>query len=180
MRPGRRKTNPAKSTSLDRPGGLATNERRKEGSEMNWKPILGWLAFVLLAGVVVTSFVHAQGLFGWTSIHVEDDDVNLHLQVPSALARVAIAFIPDRVWDGARKDLGPWGAAMDTAFEQLDRCDDATFVLVESDDETVRVGKHGARFVVSVQTPSEQVDVRVPAGLVRAVWGRIADEPRRS
>ncbi|MEZ4648864.1 MAG: hypothetical protein R3E97_08770 [Candidatus Eisenbacteria bacterium] len=147
---------------------------------MNWKPVLGWLAFVVLAGVVVTSFVHAQGLFGWTSVHVEDEDVNLHLHVPSALARVAIAFIPDRVWDDARDELGPWRSAMDSAFEQLDHCEDATFVLVESGDETVRVGKRGARFIVAVETPSEQVDVRVPAGLVRAVWGRIADEPRRS
>lgn len=135
------------------------------------------LLFALTSALLFAGFVQAHALSGWIGVRVQDDDVDFAIQLPAAMARLALVFVPDRVWREVRTDIGEWGPAVQSAFGELEGCDDAVLVQVESADEIVHVRKSGGRFQISVSTPEEQVDIRVPTRLGRVVWSRIAEAP---
>jgi len=138
------------------------------------------LLFGATAALFFVTFVRAHALSGWIGVRVQDEDVDFGIQLPAAMARIALAFVPDGVWRDARAGIGEWGPSVRSAFGDLERCEDAVLVQVESHDEIVDVRKSGGRFHISVSTPDEQVDIRVPAALVRVVWDRIAETPPSS
>lgn len=133
------------------------------------------LLFVATGSIFLVGFVRDQALNGWVGIRVQDHDTRFAIRLPAALARVAVSFVPDDVWRDAGQDLGEWGPAVQSALGELEDCDDAVLVQVESEDETVYVRKVGERFQITVWTPEEQVELQIPTRLVRAVWDRMSE-----
>lgn len=112
----------------------------------------------------------------WVHVKVEGKDAEqVTVNLPVSLMRAAAAMIPQEVNDDiniAIDDLDMnWNDFL-TFWEEVKRAPEATFVTVESKDETVKVRKEGDFVIVKTVESSEngaQVDVKFPLAVVDAL-----------
>jgi hypothetical protein len=112
--------------------------------------------------------------FGSVSVQIhERDGIDLSLKIPTFLARAALRLFPDQVGDYVRAELEEWGPAVCAAYEELERCPDATLVSIESDDETVQISMQRNTFIVEIANYDERVRIAVPVAIVGEVLGQL-------
>jgi hypothetical protein len=129
--------------------------------------------------------VRAQGV-PW--IHVEvhesgDKAEKVNVNVPLALAEVALEVLPKKVTDKVTTKFQEHGislADLRKLWSELKNTGNAEFVTVESDKETVRVVREGQVIQVRVDDRSgdepEQVRVDIPIEVVDALLSGDGDE----
>lgn len=91
------------------------------------------------------------------------------LRIPGPLAEAALVCVPGHLFCELDDEMGEWIPMMRKVCQALADQDDFTLVEVISGREMVRVRKEGNRLVVDVDTPDEQVHVKVPLSLADAV-----------
>lgn len=113
---------------------------------------------------------------GVATVSVQTPEIAFFAPVPVVLADIALAFVPPNEIDQARRELEPYRELIQLALEELSGCPDATFVEVESPDETVLVEKKGSDLRVEVHSfrDSTHVTVRVPLHSVKRVVAAVA------
>lgn len=115
----------------------------------------------------------------WFHVHVIDessDPVKVTVNLPLTLIEQAIKLVPEEVDDEVQMELNDVGIDIDDLrafWQEMRDSEDATFVTVESEDETVRVAKEGEYFVARTVESTEdgaQVDVRFPFAVLDALF----------
>ena len=107
----------------------------------------------------------------WFHVHVTEtgsNPVEVHVNLPLALIESALRVIPDEINAEIEAELNDVGVQLEELrkfWEEARHLEDATFVTVESEDETVRVAKEGD-YLIAHTTESRasgaEVDVRLP------------------
>lgn len=128
------------------------------------------LGAVVLAGLmgVATAAVVAD----WVVVDVQtldEDAVHVIVPMPLVAADLALAFVPDEVFDDAT--LPPEVAANRDAIlgavRALADAPDATLVKVDSPDAVVEIAKHGSQLTVVVDADDARVRCAIPIDGVR-------------
>ena len=110
----------------------------------------------------------------WIHVKVESgDDENVTVNLPVSLMRAAVAMIPQEVnedIDIAIDDLDMNWSEFLTFWDEVKNAPEATFVTVESNDETIKVRKEGDFVVVkTVEGSDTEIDVQFPLAVVDAL-----------
>lgn len=143
-------------------------ERRRPGAVL----ILG-LAVLLVAA----SGAAAQER--WFHVRVSEagaDPVEVAVNLPLSLIESALSLIPEEVEEEIDMELNDVGFDLEELrqfWEDVRDLEDATFVTVESQDETVRVAKEGRFLVARTVERSDagaEVDVRFPFEVLDALF----------
>lgn len=146
------------------------------------KIVLGIAAGVLILLFGLT-FAGAAAVYeaGSIAVHVHEKHGNrtsIHLWIPAVFVHAGLMVVPDVQWQKARHDdcreLRKWWPIVESSLAGLSRCPDGEYVLVESDEENVRVAKIGGAVIVDVETPDESVHLSVPLGVVKSVARHLA------
>lgn len=131
------------------------------------------LTLALVFSVALTGSAFAEQ---WFHVQVEGDgDERVSVNLPVSLMRSAAALIPQEANDEIKVAIDDlemdWNDLL-TFWDEVKRAPEATFVTIESGDETVKVRKEGD-FVVVKTTDSgkngAQVDVTFPLAVVDAL-----------
>jgi len=142
-------------------------------------------AALALTLTAAASALEAQGS-AW--IHVEviesgDKAEKVNVNVPLALAEVALDVLPDKMTDKVTEKFQEKGitlADLRKLWAELKNSGDAEFVSVESDKETVRVVREGNLIRVRVDDRGgdkpEQVRVDIPIEVVDALLSGEGEE----
>ena len=132
------------------------------------------LASALLLSLTLTATSFAEQ---WVHVKVEggDDDERVTVNLPVSLMRAAAAMIPQEAHDEmhvAINDLDmDWNQLL-AFWDEVKNAPEATFVTVESKNETVKVRKEGDFVVVKTTEADEDgahVDVTFPLAVVDAL-----------
>lgn len=112
----------------------------------------------------------------WIHVKVEgNDSEKVTVNLPVSLMRAAAAMIPQEVNDDiniAIDDFDMDWQQFLTFWDEVKQAPEATFVTVESDDETVKVRKEGDFVIVKTTEAGEHgahVDVQFPLAVVDAL-----------
>lgn len=114
----------------------------------------------------------------WFHVHVTEaeDGAEVRVNLPLAFIEKAVSMMPEEVSDEVRVELNDAGfevGELRDLWQELRTSPDATFVTVDSSDETVQVRKEGD-FLVARTTESTadgaQVNVRFPLDVVDALF----------
>jgi hypothetical protein len=136
----------------------------------------------VVAGIALfLAAVSADASERWFHVRVTEKEsasgpTNVAVNLPLSLIEAAIQLIPAEVKDEIDVELNE----VDFEIEDLRKfwqdvrgLDDATFVTVESPDETVKISKEGELLVARTTERSEdgaQVDVRFPFAVLDALF----------
>jgi len=123
----------------------------------------------------------AQGA-PWIHVEVQEDDSKTHVNVPLSLAQLVVGIVPDRLIGQVTHELAKEGISLTDVrkiWTALREVGDAEFVTVDSDDESVRVGRKGDLLLVSVEADDgeESVQVEMPMDVVDALLSGDGDVP---
>jgi hypothetical protein len=136
----------------------------------NTRTILKVLAVLFLLGVLVIvaagAAVYNAGAVRIAVHSKEPGGVDIDLPVPVTLLSAGLSFIPDEDRADIARELRPWMPAIQTALEELSRCDDGPLVEIDGPDEHVRVVKEGRKLVIDVDSPEATVHLSVPLGAI--------------
>ncbi len=129
-------------------------------------------AFAMLLCLTV-AFTGAAAAEHWIHIKVEDgDNERVTVNLPVSLLSAAAAMIPDQVQEEARIEIDEldmdWADLM-TFWQEVKNAPEATFVTVETDDETVKVRKEGEFVTVRTTDRNDdgaEVNVTVPLAVI--------------
>ncbi|MFQ5778917.1 MAG: hypothetical protein ACE5IP_13005 [Terriglobia bacterium] len=148
-----------------------------------------FLALLLLAASTALASPlagQAQPAQRWLHVRVEDtgnDAQTVRVSVPLTLAEKILPAIHKDKLRGGKLRMGRVhieGVDVRAILEAVRDLDDAEFVTVESDRETVRVAKEGGYLIVKVREQRDdrenRVDVRVPFPVVEALLSGEDDE----
>jgi hypothetical protein len=123
--------------------------------------------------LMAITFAGAAAADHWIHIKVEDgDEERVTVNLPVSLLSAAAAMIPDEVQEEARIEIDEldmdWSDLM-TFWQEVKNAPEATFVTVETKDETVKVRKEGQ--FVTVRTTERgdsgaEVDVTLPLAVI--------------
>jgi hypothetical protein len=109
------------------------------------------------------------------------DGTRLTVIVPGILVPAAVKLVPARGLNGAPPEFREALPALAVAARELQHIPDGPLVEVVSQNEEVRIAKSGDALSVSVRSPAETVQVRVPlralAALARDLELRAASLP---
>ena len=130
-------------------------------------------ALSIAALLVCSTPAVAQGA-PWIHVEVQEDDSQTHVNVPLALAELVVGVVPDRLIGKVTRELAKEGIALTDVrkmWTALREVGDAEFVTVDSNDESVRVGREGELLVVSVEKDDgdETVQIEMPIDVVDAL-----------
>lgn len=141
--------------------------------------------FVVSAAILLLVAAGAGAQERWFHIHVVeggDNAAEVTVNLPLALIETALKLIPEEVNKEMHVEFGEAGIDLEDLrefFNEMRETDDATFVTVESEDQTVRVAKEGDFLVAKTTERSEdgaQVDVRFPFDVLEALFSGDQDE----
>lgn len=112
----------------------------------------------------------------WIHVQVEGDgDEKVSVNLPISLLRSAAALIPDEAHDEIRVGINDldmdWNDLL-TFWEEVKKAPEATYVTIESGDETVKVRKEGDFLVVKTTEAGDdgtQVNVTFPLAVIDAL-----------
>lgn len=131
---------------------------------------LGVLALSFLAaGVAVAATVATTGGLVMVRIQTEEGP-NLHLPVPVALLRVALASAESYggpELDEARHRLEPWQPSLAAMVRELEQSPSFVLAEVHGEDADVRIAKTGGRLEVTVDAPDANIHISLPIRLAR-------------
>ena len=134
----------------------------------------------LLAGMVL--FFAASGLFAeerWFHVRVSetgDDPTEVAVNLPLSLIEAALKALPEQIHREIDLELNEVDFELEDLrqfWQDVRGLEDATFVTVESRDETVKVAKEGELLVARTTERSgdgAQVDVRFPFAVLDALF----------
>lgn len=115
----------------------------------------------------------------WIHIKIDggNDDEQVTVNLPLSLLSAAVAMIPDEVYDEAEIALDDlemdWQELRDL-WSQIKTSADATYVTVQSKDETIKVMKEAGYLVVTTAEQHNRrgtdIDVRFPLDVVDALF----------
>ena len=123
----------------------------------------------LVAG---TAYLAAGGI---AVCEVETPEVNLTIPVPTQLADAGLLLarltLPrDDGWREMRREIEPFIPALRAALSELAGVKDGTtLVSVETEDETVVIGRHNGRFHVDVDAVDARVHFSVPVRSMKRI-----------
>jgi hypothetical protein len=134
-----------------------------------------------IAAAVALFFV-ASGLLAqerWFHIRVTEtgaDPTNVAVNMPLSLIEAALKLVPEQVHQEIDVELNEVDFDLDDLrqfWKDVKDVDDATFVTVESPDQTVKVAKEGDMLVARTTertADGAQVDVRFPFAVLDALF----------
>ena len=129
--------------------------------------------------LLVSGAAAAQGQERWFHIHVTeggDDPVEVLVNLPLSLIESAMRIVPDEVHAEIEAELNDVGIDMEALrqfWEDARGLEDATFVTVESETETVRVAKRGDYLIAETSETKEggaEVNMRLPFDVLSALF----------
>lgn len=132
------------------------------------------LATILLLAFTLAGAAAAEH---WIHIKVEegDGDEKVTVNLPVSLLSAAAALIPAEVHEDARIEIAEldmdWEELM-AFWQEVKRAPEATFVSVETPDETVKVRKEGDYVLVKTSERTDEgaeVDVKLPLAVIDAL-----------
>jgi hypothetical protein len=153
--------------ALDRPGGL---------TDMLY-PLKRALPIATVALFFAASGLLAQER--WFHVRVTEsgaDPTHVAVNVPLSLIEAALKLVPEQVHEEIDVELNEADFDLDDLrqfWKDVKDVEDATFVTVESADETVKVAKEGDLLVARTIERTEkgaQVDVRFPFAVLDALF----------
>ena len=121
------------------------------------------------------------GVWTWASragtivVHVDEHRPGgdrVHIQVPGALAEVALQFLPDVMCVEAADHYDEWAPIVEAACSELSSCPDGVFVEASGPREHVRIMKKGRSIVVNVDSDDETVHIVMPLRIVSTVLSK--------
>jgi hypothetical protein len=120
----------------------------------------------------------------WLHVRVDETDgAKVKVNLPITMVETALSMVPGEHFHEGRIHLGECCNEMSAAelralWQEIKESPDMTFVTVEEDDETVRIWKEAGYLKVQVREEGdgEQVDVRLPLGVVEAMLSGDEDE----
>jgi hypothetical protein len=134
-----------------------------------------------IAAAVALFFV-ASGLLAqerWFHIRVTEtgaDPTNVAVNMPLSLIEAALKLVPEQVHQEIDVELNEVDFDLDDLrqfWKDVKDVDDATFVTVESPDQTVKIAKEGDMLVARTTertADGAQVDVRFPFAVLDALF----------
>jgi hypothetical protein len=137
---------------------------------MRFKTFAAALLIALLPAA--SSFADQQ----WVHVKINSDgDENVTVNLPISLMRAAVAMIPQEAHDEMHVAIDEmdmsWSDLL-AFWQEVKSAPEATFVTVESGDETVKVRKEGEFLLVKTVSTDENgshVDVTFPMAVVDAL-----------
>jgi hypothetical protein len=136
---------------------------------------------------LVVLFFAASGLMAqerWFHVRVTEsgpDPANVAVNLPLSLIEAALKFVPEHVHEEIDVELNQVDFDLDDLrqfWTDVKDVQDATFVTVESADQTVKVAKEGDLLVartVERSADGAQVDVRFPFAVLDALFQGTAE-----
>jgi hypothetical protein len=115
----------------------------------------------------------------WFHVHVTEggtDPVTVSVNLPLSLIEKAVKLVPAEVEEEVRMELNDVDINLDDLrdfWREVRETPDATFVTVQSEDETVRVAKEGEFLIartVELREGGAEVDVRFPFSVLDAMF----------
>ncbi len=141
------------------------------------------LAVILGAYLVLfAAFAAAVYATGLIVVDVKDKVNGRHVLVPVPMLFVhtAVSLIPDHVMKEANihNDVDVDMKCVHAAADVLAECPDATFVEVQTHDESVVIAKKGDNITLNVDTQKEKVYMRFPVRGMERVVAQLAAASR--
>lgn len=134
------------------------------------KIALGMLGTVVAAGAIVSS----EGMITVRVREKAPKGTHVFVVAPAMLVPIGLRFVPKENLQEAAARVRPWLPTIRVAIDELEKCDDSTFVEVVDSADHVRVAKSGGSIVVDVDDAGETVHVSVPLRAVRHTIERLA------
>lgn len=133
----------------------------------------------LLAGVM--GVFSAIGLLvfqgGIATISIENQEVDLFLPVPLAVADLALMVAPKEELEEARREIAPHRDLILAALDGLRECPDADLVDVVDGETSVKVVKEGDNLIVKVKSPSDgNISIKVPMSSLSRIVNTVAGD----
>jgi hypothetical protein len=136
------------------------------------------MRFKTFAAALLIALIPAASSFAEQWVHVKVDgnnDEKVTVNLPVSLMRAAVAMIPQEAHDEMHVAIDEMDMSWNDLlafWEEVKNAPEATFVTVESDNETVKVRKEGEFLVVKTVSADENgshVDVTFPMAVVDAL-----------
>lgn len=102
---------------------------------------------------------------GVIRVHVQEKHEggeNIHIIVPAAIVPLGLAFVPEKQWQRAAREIRMAAPILQAVAAELYRLPDTVFVEVRDGDTHVLVQKIGSSIVVDVDSDDETVHVSFP------------------
>jgi hypothetical protein len=126
----------------------------------------------LALGLCGTVFVAGAYTFHEGVMRVDEDNSDgrhVHVWVPAAIVPMAMHFIPDRHFDHALAQAGPWLPTLHALTKELKRYPEANLVDVEDGRQHVRIRTHQGKLLIDVSEPGGEVHVACPLAMIEDV-----------
>lgn len=120
------------------------------------------MAGVLGTAALAGAYVVQEGAVRVAVDQPGADGTHVRLLVPAALVPVGLKFVPDEKLREAAERARPWLPAIRVGSRELARLPDVELVEARDANEHVRIAKHGALFVLEVESPRETVRLSFP------------------
>ncbi|HLZ92409.1 MAG TPA: hypothetical protein VKQ28_11885 [Candidatus Acidoferrum sp.] len=127
------------------------------------KLALGFCATVTVAG----AYTFHEGV-----MQVDEDQHDgrrVHVWVPAAIVPMAMRVIPNRHFDHALAQAGPWLPTLRALTKELKRYPEALLVEVKDGSQHVSVRTQNGKLLIDVTEPGEDVHVACPLGMMEDV-----------
>ena len=134
------------------------------------KIALGMLGTVVAAGAIVSS----EGMITVRVREKAPKGTHVFVVAPAMLVPIGLHFVAKENLQEAAAQVRPWLPTIRVAIEELEKCDDSTFVEVVDPADHVRVAKSGGSIVVDVDDADETVHVSAPLRAVRHTIEQLA------
>ena len=129
-------------------------------------------AILLLTGTALS----AQERWFHVKVSEGGDGANVTVNLPLTLIETALKLVPQEVNEEMHVEFSEAGIELEDLREfwrEMRDTEDAVFVTVEADDQTVKVAKEGDFLIARTTERSEdgaQVDVRFPFAVLEALF----------
>lgn len=128
------------------------------------------LALLVASSIWITYTVVS---FGFLSVKVHDEDIDLSFHIPAAVVMVIMPFVPDEILREAVEEVNEAAPVARAFIAEISRCPDFVIVSVDSDEERVRVHKKGRHLLVEVDDGESSVRVKMPLKAAGYVMSRL-------
>ena len=132
--------------------------------------ILGKIALGLGGTLVLAgAFTFHDGVIRVSVDEARQNGDHVHLVLPATIVSVGMRLIPEREFDHALREAGPYMPMLDSLSKELSRLPDFELVSVDSAEEHVRVRTEGRHLVIDVHSQEETVHVSLPLATLRHI-----------
>ncbi len=140
--------------------------------------------FVATAAILLLTGTALSAQERWFHVTVTEggDGANVTVNLPLTLIETALKLVPQEVNEEMHVEFSEAGIELEDLREfwrEMRDTEDAVFVTVESDDQTVKVAKEGDFLIARTTERSEggaQVDVRFPFAVLEALFSEDSEE----